>query len=144
MKSLTNTAANKTTKPIASILMFVGGLFTLSTCSALFDSANTDKFSLLAGMIIFGVVPLLGGFFLFKNAKKTEKRANVEFLERTVLNLVQKSNGVVSPLQLAQTTLLTSDEAQKLLDEFVIKGIATVEVNDLGEIEYHFPTYLKS
>lgn len=144
MKSLTNTAANRTIKAIASILMFVGGLFTLSTCSALFDSANTDKFSLLAGMLIFGVAPLLGGFFLFKNTKKTEKRTNIEFLERTVLNLAHKNNGVVSPLQLAQTTLLTYTEAQKLLDEFVIKGVATIEVNEQGAIEYHFPTYLKS
>lgn len=133
----------KGTKVVAVILMFIGGLFTMSTCSALFDSANTDKISLIIGMIILGIIPLGGGIVLFRNVRNSEKRNNVEFTERIILSLASKNNGTLTPLVVAQNTTFNSEESKVLLDQFVIKGHAQIEVNEYGAIEYQFTDFLK-
>ncbi len=131
-------------KVVSVILMLVGGLFTVSTCSALFDAANPDKMSLVAGMTIFGVVPLLGGMLLFRKVKKAEKDTNIEFTERMILSLASKNKGILTAFHLAENTTLNLEEAKQTLDQYVIKGHARIEVNDNGGIEYHFISYLKS
>ncbi|PKL85948.1 MAG: hypothetical protein CVV22_05290 [Ignavibacteriae bacterium HGW-Ignavibacteriae-1] len=131
-------------KVISVILMLVGGLFTVSTCSALFDATNPDKMSLVAGMTIFGVVPLLGGMLLFWKTKKAEKDTHLEFTERMILSLASKNNGILTAFLLAENTTFNLEEAMQTLDQFVIKGHARIEVNDNGGIEYHFISYLKS
>ncbi|MBE2190318.1 MAG: hypothetical protein KGZ71_03355 [Desulfobulbaceae bacterium] len=131
-------------KVVSVILMFVGGLFTVSTCSALFDAANPDRMSLVAGMTIFGIVPLLGGLLLFRKVKKSEKDTNLEFTERMILSLASKNKGILTAFHVAENTTLNSEEAKNILDQYVIKGHARIEVNDNGGIEYHFISYLKS
>lgn len=131
-------------KVVSVILMFVGGLFTVSTCSALFDAANPDRMSLVAGMTIFGIVPLLGGILLFRKVKKSEKDTNLEFTERMILSLASKNKGILTAFHVAENTTLNSEEAKNILDQYVIKGHARIEVNDNGGIEYHFISYLKS
>jgi hypothetical protein len=110
----------------------------------LFDAANTDKFALIAGMTIFGVFPLLGGLLLFRNVKRNEKNTNFEFIERMILSLASKNNGILTAFHVAENTTLNSEEAKNILDQYVIKGHALMEVNEFGSIEYHFTAYLKS
>ncbi len=58
---------------------------------------------------------------------------------RMVLNLVQRSGGDVTVLQVASETGLSIDQSRKVLEDLVTEGVAQMNVDDEGVILYDFP-----
>ncbi len=64
-------------------------------------------------------------------------------LETTILKLARKFKGRLTPLELAASSSLSLEEADKALEDIVRKGYANMEVTDAGNIVYEFPGFLQ-
>ncbi|GAB1371872.1 hypothetical protein MASR1M45_19340 [Candidatus Kapaibacterium sp.] len=97
-----------------------------------------EGINLMLGGFMFSVLPILLGYLLFINATKKEKQNFEMGREKMTLELAAQHNGVLTQAVLAKKSNLTIAESGEILSELTIKGIATVEVNENGAIEYHF------
>lgn len=91
----------------------------------------------LGSLLLFGP-PLVIGLYLLISSQNKIKKAEINDNENLVLTLASQNKGVLTQAQLAKNTDLSLAESGVLLNEMTIKGIAVVDVNDLGVIEYHF------
>jgi hypothetical protein len=100
--------------------------------------------------IVFGgVLPMLEGVrkVLSPSGKKVQRltaRQKEEQSEKELLRLAHSHNGVLTPSIAAVGSFLSLGEAERLLDDFVNRGYARLQVRDDGRIEYEFPEFIKS
>ncbi|MBX3043342.1 MAG: hypothetical protein KIT33_13555 [Candidatus Kapabacteria bacterium] len=92
---------------------------------------------LLGSLILFGP-PLAIGLYLLIAGNKKLKKSQLNDRENLVLTMAAQNNGILTQAGLAKGTVLTIADSGFLLSEMVTKGIASVEVDDNGVIEYHF------
>ncbi|GAK58436.1 TM2 domain protein [Candidatus Vecturithrix granuli] len=78
------------------------------------------------------------------SSRKPEPDANpAKTLETTILKLARKFQGRLTPLELAANSVLSLEEADNALEDFVRKGYANMVVTDAGNIVYEFPGFLQ-
>lgn len=64
--------------------------------------------------------------------------------ERIVLNIARKNNGVVTPSLLTIESSLSIDKSEELLQNLASRGIATMDIQESGRVEYTFIEFLPS
>ncbi|GAA0306580.1 hypothetical protein GGQ92_001821 [Gracilibacillus halotolerans] len=119
-----------------SITFLLGAVTALITKS----STPTSIAGLIIGAIILIITPAVIGFILLKwafTAHKIERR-KLNKKERMVLQLAEDRGGRLTLTELAMETPLTLEEAKDLLDEWAIKGYATIKISEKGTLVYHF------
>lgn len=96
-----------------------------------------------------GFVPLIRNFFKLGSSALEDKRDEEEIKhkqivssEKMVLQSAKDNAGVATPSLIALNTNLSLEEADKLLQDFVSKGYASMEVTDSGKVQYLFSEFL--
>lgn len=119
------------------------GVFMLFGIIGSLFSADGALNLFLGSLLLFGA-PLIIGIYLMINAQRNIKKVEINDSEKLVLNLASQYKGILTQTQLAKNTDLTLAESGAILNEMTTKGFATVEVTDIGVIEYHFESIKES
>jgi|SRR5690606_8593059 len=121
---------------IFSITFLLGAVASLITKT----SSPTSVVGLIISAIILIITPFIIGFFLMKWAFTAHKveRKKLNKKERMVLQLAETRGGRLTLTELAMETPLTLEEAKDLLDEWALKGYATIKISEKGTLVYHF------
>ena len=86
----------------------------------------------------FGVLPMvIGGILIFRAFVQLGHRRR-EGIERRVLDLARRRNGVLTASEVARSTRLTLEESRRLLDEIHISGHCVTDLADDGTLRYRF------
>ncbi|MEJ5287125.1 MAG: hypothetical protein CH6_1185 [Candidatus Kapaibacterium sp.] len=111
-------------------------------------SGNVKKFDALdiAALIYASIGGLYSSFRIAKLAKiEKEEKAIAQFrqLDSVVLSLAKENKGLLTPAILSLNVSVTVEEAKKILDTYVERGIAQIEVSEEGIFKYIFPELLE-
>lgn len=125
------------------ILIAFGALMLLGV-AVNFSESGLDAGDIVGGLL-FGVGPLAGGGLLIRSrmmAKRKALQAKARDLyvqrEKEVIRLAQSSNGRISIPDIVAGTSMSSDEAEKVMQEMTTKGYVDMQVTDAGVIVYEF------
>lgn len=132
-------------KMIASVLCFIiGGLMLIGFFVNLEEKKGLTKAD-VAGVIFFGVLPLIAGIALLrsnyqnqKRAREARERALKEEKEGEIIRLAQRKKGKLTVTEVAAGTSLTLEEAEKILQEMVSRGYVGLKVTNSGILVYEF------
>lgn len=97
-------------------------------------------------MIYASIGGLYSSFRIAKLAKiEKEEKAIAQFrqLDSVVLSLAKENKGLLTPAILSLNVSVTVEEAKKILDTYVERGIAQIEVSEEGIFKYIFPELLE-
>ena len=112
------------------------GLFLLAILiPSTFDTNQNDYAAMIGATIAFGILPLVSGVLLLNSVNKKIKKEIDDYNERVVLNIARKNNGILTATEFSEQTEFNLTDATKILDSFVIKGIAIADVSENGLIE---------
>lgn len=125
----------------------IGGLMLLGAipCFAVsFDLLITGEIG--AGVMTVLMAAALGipALFLIRQLVKKPKHKPLkidETLERTVLGLAHKEQGIISPTKLAMSTRLSVSQAEEVLDQFERRNLAILTIGAGGTKVYEFPEF---
>jgi hypothetical protein len=131
----------KVYKNIGVALTSVFGFLTLF--GVVSSATMVGGMQLFLGSMILFAPPLAVGIYMIKSSVKKIRIIQTDEKENLVLNLASKNRGILTQANLAKSTKLTLSESGLILNEMTTKGIAQVEVNDNGVIEYHFNSLKK-
>jgi hypothetical protein len=95
-------------------------------------------------LIFAGVLPAikgLQGMISYRDEKKAEPLRQAASAEKEILQLAKEEGGRVTPALVALHTFLTTEEAEEILQRFVKKSYAVMQVTDDGRVEYEFPEF---
>jgi hypothetical protein len=102
---------------------------------------GTSSYTLLTDVVmalVFGVLPLVGGGWLYWRLRQaTAQRVTAE-RERVVLQLAVQQRGGVTAVDVATNSTLTLEQAQATLEQLHLKGANEVDVSEPGVIVYRF------
>lgn len=123
-------------------LMFAG----LFMMMGFFASTQPHAFMTdLIGILLFCVLPIVSGAGLIVSHFRGKKRALLEKQrqiliagEKEVLLIAQRHEGKLSMAQVVSETSLNADDAEKVMNELIVKSIAALRSNDAGQVFYEF------
>jgi len=125
-----------------------GGIFFIAFFGMFFMRNPWGLFWLFP-LILIGVLPLIRHIIYsrrtrdFREQREAEREEQDErLLEKQVLKAAKRNNGRVTPALVALDSSLSIEEAEKLLESFVKRGYATLEVTESGQLEYRFAEFL--
>src|SRR5262245_64295489 len=103
---------------------------------------HTSKYTLLTDVmltLLFGVLPLFGGVWLYRRVRANTATRKADEWERTVVQVAKRHRGMVTAMDVASSSVMTLEQAKATLDQLNLKGFNEMDVSDLGTIVYKFP-----
>ncbi|MBU9712356.1 hypothetical protein [Evansella tamaricis] len=132
-------------KKMKKTRLYVGiglAIFGLAGITADFEAFAEEGFSRFASFL-FLTLPVIGlGVYLIQSYFKKSNKIKNEFIERTTLQLVTKLNGKITVTDLAANSEMSITEAEKVLEDFSYRGIASRKLTERGATVYHFKTVM--
>lgn len=121
-------------------------LFCLLICFIGFGDmvSGTSNYSVATdiGMLIFFFIITLGsGWFAWNNIRAKPASESDEAKIRRILSIARQNQGQISALQASLDANLDLDEAERLLERLVDKGIATMDVTEHASVLFVFPDF---
>ena len=94
-------------------------------------------------LMFLGVLPAVKGLqgMISNRAKKLDPLQQAASAEKEILQLAKSEGGTVTPALVALHTSLTTEKAEAILQSFVKKSYAVMQVTDDGRVEYEFPEF---
>lgn len=131
-------------KVYKNIGVALSSIFGFLTLFGVIGSATmVEGMNLFLGTLILFAPPFAMGLYLLISSEKKIKKIQMDEKENLVLNLAVKNKGILTQANLAKSTKLSLNESGAILNEMTTKGIAQVDVNENGVIEYHFNSLKK-
>jgi hypothetical protein len=125
------------------VLIFVGGFMLLGFAVSL--SKNPADMGDLIAALLFVVAPMgIGGALIrshFKDKQKAlQEKEDVVYKQREkqIIRLAQQKGGRLSIPEIAVDTSMSTEEAEKFMQELTAKGFVDMQVTDSGVIVYEF------
>lgn len=110
-----------------------------------FNLRHIQTFDIL--VFSYSFVGLFYSFFRILKINKIEKQEKIvkQFreLDSAVLTLAKANKGYLTPSILSIKASVAIEEAKKILDAYVERGVAQIEVTDEGVFKYIFPEFLE-
>jgi len=130
-------------KILAGVLFFIASPGLLVSLFIWFDSGTPrdEKTSAFLGGLLLGLPPAAAGSFLVWNLRRTNPNPvkNLELeREQHFLDLLQASEGRLTPIKVAAEMDMTIAEAKIYLDQKAKQLNATFDVSEEGGITYRF------
>ena len=116
--------------------IFFGLLLTLGGVQNI-GNADSSLLKDITMLMFLGILPTLGGVFLIRNAILESRRERAERREKILLEVAERHNWVLTPVDLAKETDINLKESQKDLDEMVKSGFAELDIES-GGTTYRF------
>ena len=99
----------------------------------------------MVGLLVMVVAPVTAGSLMIRSrfkqkqkALQAQQKALERDREREILQLAQRKGGRLTVTEIAADTSLTTDEAEKFMNELVSKGYVSMNVTESGVIVYDF------
>ncbi|MCX7908214.1 MAG: hypothetical protein N2560_01670 [Ignavibacteria bacterium] len=92
------------------------------------------------GGMFFSAIRLIK---MSKLEKQMEVIKQFRELDSSVLTIAKINKGILTPSILSLHASVAIEEAKKILDSYVERGIASIEVTDEGTFRYIFPDFLE-
>ncbi|WP_386056803.1 hypothetical protein [Thalassobacillus hwangdonensis] len=89
--------------------------------------------------VIICLIPFLVGVFLIYSYMKVGKHTKSQAIENEILKIVKKHHGRITSGELAMDTSLTISQSEQILEDFVLKGVASRNIAEGGIFVYDFP-----
>lgn len=127
-----------TFKKVLAVLMIIFGMMMIAG-TILNREEAVQKNSLSSDIVVgimFGVVPLVSGIYLFR---KTNKKLELSADNKNQVALLQYAKAHQNKITIAEAALCLScsvAEAKKLLDELQLKSVFEIELTDEGTLVY--------
>ncbi|MFD1735065.1 hypothetical protein ACFSCX_00680 [Bacillus salitolerans] len=124
---------------IGYIFIGIGLFLTSGMLLSIIDGESTLKedspiwLFIILPLIVSGVLNI---YYHYKRLKINSK----EQLENELLTIVLKENGVITVAKLAASSTLTLSNAEKALEDFAKRGVASRKITESGIIVYEFLT----
>ena len=121
--------------------LVTGLVFTAGFGTAL---ALTRSWWFILPLMFVGVLPAVKGLQRMsshRRAKQVEPLRQAASAEKEILQLAKSEGGTVTPALVALHTSLSIEEAEEILQSFVKKSYAVMQVTDDGRVEYEFPEF---
>ena len=102
---------------------------------------GTSKYSMVTDgvlTVLLGILPLVGGVWLYKRVRQAVTRRTVDDSEKIVLRLAQRRQGILTVVEVAANSPLSVEQAKETLDQLNLKGFNEMDVSDAGIIVYKF------
>ena len=98
--------------------------------------------------IFIGIMPALRGLSRMRKRDPQigeqwqEDKLSLVAKEKKILSVAASEGGKVTPAIVALKTTLSIEEAENILSDLTRRGYASMEINQAGRIEYHFPEFM--
>lgn len=142
------TKNNKTGRIVSGVFGTLMGLVSLPCVLAMVADLAQGTDNVTGALIVgsfFTLTGILSLFMLYYAAfggkKKETPWALEEWQERQILSLAQREGGVLSIASLALHSQLSTENAQKALEELERRQVATTWIDDAGALVYRFPAF---
>lgn len=119
----------------------LGLLILLGAIVSITEGKEKNIVTSLLLMLIFGIGPIIGGFYIYKNVKMRKLRELKSDIEQMILKIAHQNNGIVTPSELALNSGMSLEESKDELDKLQLKGYSDIEVNEEGRIYYKFDAF---
>lgn len=119
------------------LLIAWGSFWTLTMAISMGEKGIFNVSDMLAGLLL-GVLPLGYAIYRIRFLNKKRIKQEKDWAEKQILQIARQKSGLISVVDVAQTTNLSLDMAQKELDDLVKRGFADYEVKQNGSIFYRF------
>ncbi len=125
-------------KKVVVVLMIIFGMMIVGGVIVSQDDPNR-KSSLSSDIVVgimFGVVPLVSGIYLFR---KTSKKLELSADNKNQVALLQYAKAHQNKITIAEAALCLScsvAEAKKMLDELQLKSVFEIELTEEGTLVY--------
>jgi hypothetical protein len=133
------TMSEKLQVVVAALLGVFGIVMLAGVCIQALE--GTSKYSMVTDMlltVLFGILPLVCGVWLYKRVRQAVTRRAVDDSEKIVLHLAQQHHGILTVVEVAANSTLSVEQAKATLDQLNIKGFNEMDVSDAGIIVYKF------
>jgi len=126
---------SKSTEALVTGLVFTAGFGTAL--------ALTGVWFWIFPLMFIGVLPAVKGLqgMISNREKKVDPLKQAASAEKEILQLAKSEGGTVTPALAALHTSLSTEEAEEILQSFVKKNYAVMQVTDDGRVEYEFPEF---
>ncbi len=121
----------------------LGAFFTAVLIPTVMNEPQKNIPVLIISGILIGVLPMIAGVLFLNRTNKKIKKEIDDFNEKVLLSTAKSRNGTITATELVEVLNLNLDESTNLLNSFVLRGIATTDVNSNGIIIYKFPEFLQ-
>lgn len=126
----------------------IKGLFFV-VLAGIFISRGSWGWSRFFPLLFIGFILVFGNVFNSLRTRNLRERNESEreeedekLLEKHVLKAARKNNGMLTPALVALDSPLSIEQAETILQSFVKRGYATMEVSESGQLEYRFAEFL--
>ncbi len=99
--------------------------------------------------VFTGVVPMFEGLSRYAREPGDEReehtpvsRIGQAYQEKEILRVAKAESGVLTPTVAALKTSLSIEQAEQILQRFVEKGYAELNITEQGRLEYVFPEFV--
>ncbi len=127
--------------------LIAGGLFMFLGVAVGLAEEGMASFDIgdMVGLLVMAVAPVTAGAFIIRGhfkqkhkALKAQQKALERDREREILQLAQRKGGRLTITEIAADSSLTTDEAEKFMNELTSKGYVSMNVTETGVIVYDF------
>jgi hypothetical protein len=130
---------------IIGVVMIALGLFmTLGGIILIGDPKDGTVGGAIALTLLMGILPTVAGFLICRRMKSNARHRKFEKEEDLVIALASRSNGRLTASELAGQTDLSIIEAEKLLEQYTIKGIMSISISESGARVFQFRELISS
>lgn len=109
---------------------------------------NPQKEPISIFFFSYSVVGLFYSFYMTIKLSKKEKQEKLikQFreLDLAVLNIAKENGGYLTPAVFSLQASVSIEEAKQILDKYIERGIAQIEVTNEGIVKYVFPELIAS
>lgn len=108
-------------------------------------NSNSEPTSRL--LLIYAFAGLIYSSIMYTKLSRIEKEEKLikqaRELDAIVLRLAKENGGYLTPAKFSLQASVTIEEAKQILDQYIERGVARIEVTDEGIVEYIFPELLE-
>ncbi len=103
--------------------------------------ADTDPQSIIVGigLIAYSIVGTIHSIREIRKIRRYEALQRQRKLDSTILELSISNKGLLNPATVSIALEITIEEAKQILDNYVERGVAELEVTQDGKLLYKFP-----
>ena len=105
---------------------------------------NRHQWFWIFPLVFAGILPTLEGLrriFLERKSPRVEAMEKADLEEKEILSLARDEGGSITPALAGLKTSLNTEKAERVLQNLVKKGFATMNVTNEGRVEFEFPEF---
>jgi hypothetical protein len=123
-------------------MSFIWGIF-FTIVGSLNVFSSQDQILRIAELFVLGISPLGFSVYFLQKERNLQIRQKEAARQKNMLELASKSGGMLTTSDVAESFRVTINQARLMLDSYVEKGLADIEITREGILAYRFRVLVK-